>query len=239
MKNILQRGALVALVMASGIGAFAQDGPPPPPPGQDGGPGFGGPGFGGPGRGRRGGRELTAATVPLPAMEGYLSLSATQKSKISAIHAELQKSRPLPPRFDPNGGGEPPAPPTREEMQERMAKMQETERKAKEAVEAILTDAQKAKLPTLLAALSALRAERFDLAATPKLRLTDSQWEKLATLGKNAKPGDAAALLTDDQLAVIEENLLRRGPGGFGGPGGGPPPPGQGGPGGFGGPPPQ
>ena len=256
MKHLLLSRIAVALLVggAAAVVARAQDAPPPPPPGQDGGPGQGGPGgFGGPGGGRgfggpgmRGGpRELTVSRVPVEALASYLNLTDAQQTSIAGIVDAMQKSRPRPPRPpQDNADGTPPPRPTPEEVQAMMQKMQAAGKKADDDITAVLTAPQKAQLPTLLKALTALQAVRFDLAAAPKLKLTDDQVTRLAALGIKAKVFQVKDILTADQNAVVAANPAR-GRGGFGGPGGGPGgrggrgPGGGGGFGGPGGPPPD
>ncbi|HVK05482.1 MAG TPA: Spy/CpxP family protein refolding chaperone, partial [Armatimonadaceae bacterium] len=224
-----------ATIVAGGVsGAFAQGpgggGPPPFPGGGPGGPGGGrgpgGPGgFGGPGR-MGGGfqRELTAATTPLEALDAYLNLSADQESRIEKTVEQLRSQMPRPPAPPQPGenGGAPPQRPSREEMEARMQKMQAAEQKATREIEAILTAEQKAKLPTLLKALTALRADRIALPAAGKLRLSGDQIVKLAALGEKATHEQVAALLSAEQNEVADANRVQRGgpagPGGRGGP---------------------
>ncbi len=234
----LSAGAPVVIIgRQDGTTAPPPDGANPPP---DGG-----------GRGRPGGRRpmppISVATMPLEVMDGYLTLTADQKTKIAAIDATLREQmRPPRPANDEDSAA-PPAPPTAEEREAHRKTVDAAVATASDSVTALLTDAQKAKLPVLLKAFAALRAGRVPPPAVASLKLTDAQWTQLSALGKGATRATVGALLTDTQKAALAAARPPRGrrpgppPGGEGGgpppppdEGGGPPPP----PGEGGGPPP-
>ena len=162
--------------------------------------------------------------------------------------------RPQPPPEGANGPMPPPgegemggsgreARPSFEEMEARRKKFQVTAAKADKEIAAVLTPEQKRNLPTLIKALSALRADHIDIGAATKLNLTPAQMKRLAKSGNAATHEDVVSDFTATQNETADANRHEFGgrggfPGGRGGfPGG---PDGMGGPppGGFGGPPP-
>ena len=173
---------------------------------------------------------ITAATIPVSAMKGYLNLTDAQHGKIADITDDLRDElRPTPPMGGPGRPGGPdedgrasqrqrPEPPASPDGETQRTHVDAAIKKASAAIESVLTDDQKKRLPTLLQALTALQADRITLEAVSKLKLTDDQMTKLAALGKTATTRKVDRILTDEQLDVAER--YRAPGGGPGGPGG-------------------
>src|SRR5437016_7587999 len=169
--------AITLLSAAVCISAAAQQ-PGPPGGGRQGGRGGG---FGG---GMRGGRQVSVANVPVEALEKPLSLSADQKTRITAIQTKAREEmRGMFPQGGPGGGGfrrgggQPGGPPAGGppagapppggrpggDFQAIMQKITDLNTKTQHEIEGVLNASQKAKLPGLIREFQAARGAGIPL----------------------------------------------------------------------------
>ena len=159
------------------------------------------------GQGKRGGRTVSLAIMPVSAIDAVVKLKDDQKTKIEGILDKLKED-------DKAAAGDRP-------------KMQELSKKANEDILAILTDEQKEALKKETPMLGLLsRTKAIPLGVFADLKLTDDQKSKIEDAAKDAQAkmrdakGDRAAqqtiqsdfkakvegFLTDDQKKMIAEH---------------------------------
>jgi len=161
----------------------------------------------------RAGRGVQLANMPVESLDRLVTLTADQKTKITAIHD----------KFEADAKALPKDPSSRE-------KRRDLNRSATQQVMAILTDAQKEKLQGAMKELGPIAGAGIPIPLLQELKLTDDQKKKIgdivAEARKNAAsgPGDRkamreqvqakiAGILTTEQKAVVTKYMAEHGKG--------------------------
>jgi hypothetical protein len=204
--------------------------------------------------------------IPVSVLDSTLKLSPDQKSKIAKAQKQMSDYRAqVMPQRQMQGG----APSNRQDMRAVFEKMRAKEQDANNQILACLSASQKTELDSLTKQDSALRMVGIPIEATPSLKLTADQLQKISAIAYKTQKtlqgmmssrgsgsgrdqfrsvidtarSDAMKLLTGSQQAIVKQYQANQPgfgpPGGAGGPGGGPGMPPPSGPGGMMGAPPN
>ena len=210
--------------------------------------GPGGPGVGAPPGGGMGiWRSVTAVNIPVSLLDTTLKLSPDQKSKIADAQKQISDYRAqiMPMRPMERGGSS-----SRQDMRAVFEKMHAKEQDANSQILACLSASQKTELDAMVKQDSALRMVGIPIEATPSLKLTSDQLQKISAIADKTQKtmqdmmssqgngsgrdqfrtvidtarSDAMKLLTGSQQAIVKQYQNNQPgfgfPGGPGGPGG-------------------
>ena len=160
----------------------------------------------------KGARGVQLANMPVQALDRLVSLTADQKTKITAIQD----------KFEADASALPKDPSSRE-------KRRDLSRAATQQVMAVLTDAQKEKLQGAMKDLKPIAGAGIPIALLQELKLTDDQKKKIAEIVAEARKnaggaGDRkgmrqqvqtkiAAVLTAEQRAIVTKYMAEHGKG--------------------------
>ena|SRR5687767_9505333 len=161
----------------------------------------------------KGARGVQLANMPVQALDRLVTLTADQKTKITAIQD----------KFEADAKALPKDPSSRE-------KRRDLNRAATQQVMAVLTDAQKEKLRSAMKELGPIAGAGIPIPLLQDLKLTDEQKKKIADIVAEARkgaasgPGDRkamreqvqtkiAAVLTAEQKAIVTKYMAEHGKG--------------------------